>query len=287
MAPITDEEWADLVADELPRESDPVMQKYRESRRALMAEEHKQRSGTILTIITHPPQLLLLTAKDPDSLFRQALSPIAAQACAIASRIRSEECTTAAATTSPPSSTKSWHIMRRLPKGVLLRAHVRALADTTHLVDVALRTPGMRISSPAGALATAEARSAAAPRIRFFRPAAAHDGPNPDDDDDDDCGGGGRALWTDGYQPGRFVPLAEAADSYPDGGRQGFVEWLVGRCRCRGRGTSSGRQQQQQQQQDADDVVVGMMYYEPIWRAFLRRLMVSLIQDGIYWLELR
>jgi len=46
MAPISDEEWADLVAHELPKTSDPVIQHYLESRRALIAEEQKHRSGT-------------------------------------------------------------------------------------------------------------------------------------------------------------------------------------------------------------------------------------------------
>jgi hypothetical protein len=47
MAPITDEDWADLVTLELPKTSDPVVQKYLESRRALMAEEGKHRSGIL------------------------------------------------------------------------------------------------------------------------------------------------------------------------------------------------------------------------------------------------
>jgi hypothetical protein len=45
MAPITDEEWADLVAHELPKPLDPVIQQYLESRRALVAQEQKHRSG--------------------------------------------------------------------------------------------------------------------------------------------------------------------------------------------------------------------------------------------------
>jgi hypothetical protein len=52
MAPITDEEWADLVAHELPETSDPVIQKYLESRRALIAEEQKHRCGIALYSIT-------------------------------------------------------------------------------------------------------------------------------------------------------------------------------------------------------------------------------------------
>jgi hypothetical protein len=50
MAPISDEEWADLVAHELPKTSDPVIQNYLKSRRALMAEDLIQRSG-----ISFPP----------------------------------------------------------------------------------------------------------------------------------------------------------------------------------------------------------------------------------------
>jgi hypothetical protein len=57
MAPISDEEWADLIAHELPKTSDPVIQNYLKSRRALMAEDLKQRSGisflSLSTITIH------------------------------------------------------------------------------------------------------------------------------------------------------------------------------------------------------------------------------------------
>ena len=46
MAPITDDDWADIATNELPKASDPVVQKYLASRHALMAEEQKHRSGT-------------------------------------------------------------------------------------------------------------------------------------------------------------------------------------------------------------------------------------------------
>jgi hypothetical protein len=52
MAPISDEEWADLVAHELPKTSDPVIQNYLKSRRALMAEEQKQRSGIFFSLLS-------------------------------------------------------------------------------------------------------------------------------------------------------------------------------------------------------------------------------------------
>lgn len=46
MAPLTDAEWAEIAAHELPRTTDDVMQHFVTGRRALMAEEQKQRSGT-------------------------------------------------------------------------------------------------------------------------------------------------------------------------------------------------------------------------------------------------
>lgn len=49
MAPVTDDEWADLVARELPHTTDSVIQNYLESRRALMAQEQKHRSGTTIS----------------------------------------------------------------------------------------------------------------------------------------------------------------------------------------------------------------------------------------------
>jgi len=43
--PINDEEWADLVAHEIPPNDDAVIEKYLSSRAALIAEEKKHRSG--------------------------------------------------------------------------------------------------------------------------------------------------------------------------------------------------------------------------------------------------
>jgi adenosine deaminase CECR1 len=53
MAPITDDEWADLVAHELPNTADSVIQSYLESRRALMDQEQKHRSGTVISYVLY------------------------------------------------------------------------------------------------------------------------------------------------------------------------------------------------------------------------------------------
>ncbi len=65
MAPISDEEWTDLVAHELPQQSDPVIKKYLESRDALMAQEQKHRSGNIFISLYPLRQLDRWLARRP------------------------------------------------------------------------------------------------------------------------------------------------------------------------------------------------------------------------------
>ena len=170
------------------------------------------------------------------------------------SRIRDEE----KGATDPKEVTKSWQLIRRLPKGALLRAHCHSLVDLDHLLEAALRTPGMHISCPDGHLATEERRRHGGLRIQY-RSKADSEGCSP---------------WAHDYNPETCVPLAEAADKYPEGGREGFIEWIKGRCLAETSESGSG-------------ILSGVLYYEPIWRASLRRLITSLVEDGIRWLELR
>jgi adenosine deaminase CECR1 len=206
-----------------------------------------------------------------DSSFRQALSPIAKKAGDIVARIRDEERAALDSTAMldlpkhAREMTKTWQIIRRMPKGALLRAHCQSMADIDHLLQVTLSTPGMHISCPDGPLATAEARRHAGLSIQF-RAKGSTDG----------C-----SLWTGDYNPGTFIPLAEAADGYPEGGRLGFMEWLKERCMI------PGQDRNLRQNSQCANIMEGMLYYEPIWRAFLQRLLNMLADDGIYWLELR
>ncbi|KAK4241647.1 adenosine deaminase CECR1-A [Achaetomium macrosporum] len=247
MALLTDEEWADFVAHELPKTSDPVIQKFLQSRNALIAEERKHRS---------------------DYSFRQALSPISKKACDIVSRICRKERGTNNATV-PRETTKSWQIIWRMPKGALLRAHCHSLVDMDHLIDAMMDTPGMHISCTDGHLATEATRKEGGLCIRFRGKA-----------DSEDC-----SLWANDYKPGSFIPLAKAADSFPGGGRRGFVEFLKARCRISRQDHNLGDIWAAVSR--SSEVIGGMLCYEPIWRAFLQRLASNLVQDGIPWVELR
>lgn len=93
------------------------------------------------------------------------------------------------------------------------------------------------------------------------------------------------SLWVSDYKPGTFVPLINAAAGHPGGGKLLLGNWLKGQCRI------------PQQESNIDEAgtissarseaISGMIFYEPIWRAFLRRLMAKLVEDGVYWLEIR
>lgn len=156
-----------------------------------------------------------------------------------------------------------------MPKGALLRAHCHSLVDISHLLEVALGTPGICISCPDGNLATQYARNEGGLRIQFRAKT------NPDD----------ASIWGADYAPGTYIALSKAADDYPEGGRQGFVEWFKGR--CMNSTQDSNLRMHRGTPLTYSEAINGMIYYEPIWRAFLQRLMVNLVEDGVYWLELR
>ncbi|KAI0435861.1 adenosine deaminase-related growth factor [Xylaria telfairii] len=270
----TDQEW-DEISRGVPRESDPFLQKYLEGREALIAQENKQRS---------------------DASFRQNLSPIARRACSIVQRIRDEEKETvwtpqledavaqkAENITVHPGmmfslskarmeSTKLWRIVRRMPKGALLHAHIDAMVDFDFLFAVLLETPGMHILSdlPLSDAATLEN---AAVKFRFFKT------PRTDGD-----------IWADAYVAQTPLLLTQAADAFPDGGRPGFLKWLYSRA-------TISRTEAVEQHHGVDHVwrkfftcfrvVNSIIHYEPIYRRFLQRLMSLLKADGVNYAEVR
>ncbi|KAK0638816.1 hypothetical protein B0T16DRAFT_231923 [Cercophora newfieldiana] len=274
MPPLTDSEWADLQS-ELPSPTSSVISHYLTSRSALKAEESKHRS---------------------DHSFRANLSPIARRACDIVSRIRDAEKATiwnseleeklASSESGGPlfqgmmfslakevmEGTKLWKIVRRMPKGSLLHAHLDAMVDLEYLIDLTLSTPGMHISSSLP-LTSPEALTDADLSIRFRN--AVPEGPS---------------IWTSSYQAETYVPFVAAADAFPSGGRSGFIAWLKSRCVLSPRDAVEqhlGQTEIWRKFARCFMVLGTMIHYEPIWRGFLRRLMSLLVADGVYWVELR
>ncbi len=247
----------------------------------------------------------LTDGEPPDHSFRQALSPIARRACEIVGRIRDEEqrnVWTAGLDEQLAAeqgvniypgmafthakqlmeTTKLWRIVRRMPKGALLHAHCDAMVDFDYLFDVVLATPGMHIigvDGPLPASTTAAQLEGPAGRceFRFLERERTDAGPS---------------IWDEGggYTANTPVLLTHAADAFPHGGRAGFLAWLKARC-------TISPSDAVEHHHGVDHIwarfyacfatIGSIVHYEPVWRAFLRRLMAALRDDGVSWAEVR
>ena len=264
-------------ADEgIPQLSDPFIQKYLDGREALIEQEKSTRS---------------------DAAFLQSLTPMAKEACAIVSRIRAEENKSVwmskaqydnsleqaldnvhpgmmfTLAREKMEKTKVWQIVRKMPKGALLHAHFDAMVDTNWLIEQNLRTDGIAIKAQKP-MDTAEARQNGSITFQFVE-AFVQDH---------------ASIWASGYQPNYFVPLKEAADSFPDGGREGFKSWVKEKCTI----TDSESLQHHhglravwRKFETTFPLIGSMLQYEPTLRAAIQYLLRELHEDGVKWVDLR
>ena len=228
-----------------------------------------------------------------DYEFRQGLSPIAKKACAIVSQIRDEERRTIWKTEGNPElnesevfpgmmfnvakshmeTTKLWGIVRKMPKGSVLHAHIGATVDLKWVFNEAIETPGMCFSA-AAALTSTIVRERSSLKFQH----------------DSSITATASSIWSADYAPNVLIPLKECAESFPDGGRAGFITWMENRC-------SITQTESLQHHLGVDDVwrklssafiiLSPIFYYEPIFRTFVRKLFSTLLEDGIRWIEIR
>jgi adenosine deaminase CECR1 len=180
-----EDEWEE-VEQGIPAKDEPFINQYLAGRDALIAQEKKQRSGRHIY-----PQNPNPNSHNVDYAFRQSLSPLAKEACSIVDRIRAEEQRTTwtsefedilaqkTGTNIYPGmmfslakermeKTKLWQIIRKMPKGALLHAHMDAMVDFDYLFGVLLSTPGMHISC-VHALSTHIELEGGAIQFKFFK----------------------------------------------------------------------------------------------------------------------
>ncbi|PHH59963.1 hypothetical protein CDD81_2322 [Ophiocordyceps australis] len=270
---MADDVWEE-ISQEIPAASEPFIQQYLTGRSNLIAKEQAARS---------------------DASFRKSLSPIARRACAIVDAIRDHEQKTVWTTDAEEEmaqhrchnvfpgmmftlakdameNTKLWNIVRRMPKGCLLHAHMDAMVDFDFVLQELIGLPGIHMSSDR-ALCSPDARRNAHLSFRY-RAKERTSG----------------SVWDETYEPGSFILLTKAADDFADGGRSAFLKWLKSRCTL-----SPANSHEQHHGINAiwDQfvkcfmVVSTMIHYEPMFRSFLRRLMSLLKADGVNWAELR
>ena len=170
-------------------------------------------------------------------------------------------------------SSKLWRIVRRMPKGALLHCHLEAMVDLDWALHEAFATDGVCVQSEAR-LASPTARATAPFSFTYSQTRARDD----------------VSVWSDDYMPGTPVPINAAAESFPDGGRAGFVEWV------RSRSSITAEEHIKHHEGTGEiwrkfiscfPILASLIYYEPIFRKFVRRMCKQLVDDGVCWVEIR
>lgn len=170
-------------------------------------------------------------------------------------------------------ATKLFKILSRFPKGTLLHAHMGAMVDLDCIIGWALTTPGFHMFSPVP-LNTTKSRLETSFRFRFSNATPADNTP----------------IWSSEYIPNTLVPSVIAAESFPDGGREGFAAWVKSRCSITPAESIShhhGVDDIWRKFTSAFPIINSITYYEPIYRKFIQQLFTSLVEDGVQWIDIR
>lgn len=167
--------------------------------------------------------------------------------------------------------TTLWKIVRKMPKGALLHAHTDAMVDFDFLLDELFKTPGMHIVCEHD-LSTDEIRRTGAVRFRYRKKEAKT-----------------TSIWEKGYQPNTFIPIAKAADDFP-GGKPAFLKYIKDRMTITNIESLEhhhGGDAVWRKFESIFPIVDGLVMYEPIFRAFMQRMMSLSLADGVRWIDLR
>ena len=171
-----------------------------------------------------------------------------------------------------------WRIIERMPKGALLHAHLNAMFDVDWLVEQALNERGLCISAPE-ALKDEAIREGGSIEIRYVE--------HPSVSTDKDARG---SIWTSDYISMTQIPITVAADSFPDGGKEGFQKWLISRCVISEEESlhhQHGVNAIWQKFQRCFLTIGWMLFYEPIFRRGLQRMLGQLADDRIWYVDFR
>ncbi|KAF2100323.1 Metallo-dependent hydrolase [Rhizodiscina lignyota] len=266
-----DEEWE--ATEGVPRMEDKFIQQYLNGRDALVAQEKQKRS---------------------DRLFREALSPTAFEACAIVDQIRFEEQQTLWTPEYEDSlsgeranaypgmmfmlardrmeKSKLWNIVRRMPKGALLHSHLEAMVDLDWLLKQLFETEGIYIKATAP-LQTPNELLKAPFIFQYCKTVSSQN----------------NSIWTESYPPNALISIKKAAESF-SGGEEEFVNWLRSRLTITYEESlkhHEGVNEVWRKFTSIFPIIGSLLFYEPIFRKWIRRMFEQLRQDGVQYVELR
>ncbi|KAG8708768.1 hypothetical protein FRC08_018717 [Ceratobasidium sp. 394] len=171
--------------------------------------------------------------------------------------------------------TQLYQVVKKMPKGALLHGHMDAMHDASFLYNLALEYPNMHIRVPTPITSTSPLP---VPDFEALTPeiSALHER-EP-------------SLTSPDYKPGAWVPLTRARQEFSLGGPKAFDKWIVdsmminpGEAYVEFNTTAKIWKKFQ----STFGVVESIMRHRPIAKAYMRQVMVSSVEDGISYLEIR
>jgi adenosine deaminase CECR1 len=233
-----------------------------------------------------------------DRVFRENLSGVAEEACAIVDQIRFEEAQSLWTREYEDSLTsdskhdgdiypgmmfslakerieksKLWTIVRRMPKGALLHCHFEAMIEVEWIVERAFELGNVGIKCRKS-LWTAEARLNTPFEFGVLEGEVDN----------------AKSIWSSDYTPNTLVHLNTAADSFPRAGRAGFLAWVKSRCSITPQESVShhhGVNQIWVKFISTFGIVRTIIYIEAIFPQYVRRLCQQLHNDNVLWADVR
>jgi len=167
---------------------------------------------------------------------------------------------------------KLWKIVQKMPKGTLLHCHLEAMLDLDWALEESFTTEGVCIIAD-GPITTDHERRKTGFSFVYSKVAQ------------DDI-----SIWSGKYAANTPVSINAAAAAFPDNAKAGFIEWIRSRVSITASEHLShheGPNEVWRKFMSCFPILGSIMYYEPIFRKFIRRLCKQLLDDGVYWVDMR
>ncbi|CAE6417709.1 unnamed protein product [Rhizoctonia solani] len=175
------------------------------------------------------------------------------------------------------AQTELFKLIKKMPKGGLLHAHLDAMCDASFLLKLALDYPIIHIQT------TAAVNGSLPYPLPTFKPLTRAEVSQASNN---------AVPTSQEYAPGSWVAIHRARDGFPEqlGGQEGFDKWILGAL------TINAEESYVQYNTSAKiwekfgttfATGAGILRYEPIWRRYVDQLLMSQIDDGISYVEIR
>jgi adenosine deaminase CECR1 len=167
---------------------------------------------------------------------------------------------------------KLWRIVRKMPKGCLLHCHLEAMIGIEWLLEEAFALDNVHIQAETS-LSSADFLS----KTPFVFSVATSSPKSP-------------SIWSAEYTPNTPILLKDAADSFPDGGKTGFIAWAKSRTAITPEESVSHHQGPNEIWRKFSatfQICNSLVYIDPIYRKYVRHLCRQLHEDNILWADVR